>query len=296
MQQMTHQFKVPFPGGGPREELDLPRRPKRGRDVPGTSSLDVLKSLCSQPRLKVEARRIDKRVVRNPGVDQREARDSARTSATATMSEDERVRVSLKAKAELYDQLLSQQPHDQGLVTKSLLIDLEQSRRMSAIVSSIARTEVVVVKGVDEEDAEVEIEDSFGRTRMVPVGGQAHKQFTLAQDVKRLGEEGIRAPDPDTSHNENPPGLWSWSRGYQDESIVHGEGVSYERLMKDRVDSALSRAKDKSELAPWDRVLCASAREFIDQVNQETLSARSAAGKGEASSDTIVNGDCPVFR
>lgn len=301
-----------------KDELNMPRAPKRGREVVpgGASSLDILRCLSSQPRPKTEDRPI-RRVVRNPGVDEREARDNARTSVPVLggLSEDERIRVSLVAKAELYDQLLSQQPLE-GLPqpTKSLLIDLEQRRKMSAIVSSIARSEGPTSEpnrpgGVrrhsdEEEDAEVEIEDSFGRTRLVPVGGQAHKQFLLAQDVKRLGEGTRRVPDPEPNHNHNPPpGMWAWSRGSnQDESIIHGEAVvSYERLMKDRVESALSNAldrgrKDRSELAPWDRVLGASAREYIDQVNQETQSARLAAGKGEASSDTIVHGDCPVFR
>ena len=292
-----------------KDELEMPRAPKRGREVVpgGASSLDILRGLSSQPRLKTVDRPI-RRVIRNPGVDEREARDNAFSSVPVLggLSEDERIRVSLVAKAELYDQLLSQQPLE-GLPqpTKSLLIDLEQRRKMSAIVSSIACSEGPTSEpnrtgGVRRHsDEEVEIEDSFGRTRLVPVGGQAHKQFLLAQDVKRLTR---RVPDPDPNHDHNPPGMWAWSRGSnQDESIIHGEVVTYERLMKDRVESALSNAldrgrKDRSELAPWDRVLGASAREYIDQVNQETQSARLAAGKGEASSDTIVHGDCPVFR
>ena len=297
---MSLRFKKSGGAAQSDEDISLAPRAKKARaqaEGSGGAAMATLKSLAAGRAGGPAAATAARGVERNRGLADRLARDvkqeqRGQQGSSSGLAQDDRVTAALTAKAKLYDQLKEGGVGGGGGGSGGalpLLIDFEERRKLDAKVEAMqtqTRAMPDCERAVDSHQELVEIEDEFGRLRMVTKDSKLYLEHAL-----RLSSSGQIHNNSSNNNNSNisSSGAWAWSRGHrgeEDYTAAACEGRAFGQLVQERIDAELlalqgHAGKDRSMQAPWERVLQSSARAHLEDVHAETVRARE--GKGEAS-------------
>lgn len=291
------------------DPIDLPKaasKKQRIDVVSGSSSIDTLKAIIQRKEKKTEELPIPRPAIqRNKGVEQRLARDNA---AYSTISEEDKIQSALRVKADLYNQITSSTLANLTANSDSLLINIDQRRKLDQKVEEFKSIRPPspdpALSACDGEEL-VEIEDEFGRTRMISARSKEYNDHLLARDAHtHMHGKPHQNALPGNESNKTASVIWAWGKGTQsaaeyqhdDQGIADG---AFSRLVRERIDqeiAAHSSIMPDKIVAPWDAVWKSSARPYLDDIHQETMKVRASKGHGaEPATLRVAKGTDRVF-